>query len=114
MNVAVFFLDISSFCYLHSRPVHGSGRVGFVPNPDLTHRCRVEGRGTQNRPLEKSIESILGKGECWLVRSISKIKNFKKKEKEKEKRSPNSIKVAEIWKKLLESTFFWLESTFFR
>ena len=26
------------------------GQVSFRPSPDLTHRCRVEGKGTQNRP----------------------------------------------------------------
>ena len=32
------------------RGVHGSGRVGFGPNPDPTRRSRVEGGGTRNRP----------------------------------------------------------------
>ena len=44
VDVAVFFLDISSFCCLHSRPVHKSGRVGFGPNPNSTHQRRVGGQ----------------------------------------------------------------------
>jgi len=37
------------------RPIHGSGRVSFGPNPDSTRHHQVEGRGT--RPLE-SIDRV--------------------------------------------------------
>ena len=64
------------------RVVHRSGRVGFGPNPDSTHRRQVEGGGTWNRPPEKLVESVSGEGERWLVQLVVGVK-----------------KIIEIWKK---------------
>nr|XP_023918134.1 germin-like protein subfamily 1 member 20 [Quercus suber] len=41
-----------------ARVVHWSGQVNFGPNLNLTCRRQVEGKGTQNRPPKKSVESI--------------------------------------------------------
>ena len=37
-----------------TRGVHGSGRVGFVPNPDSTRPSRVGKISTRNRPVSSS------------------------------------------------------------
>ena len=38
-----------------ARPVHGSVRVGFVPNPEPTRPDRVGKLSTRRRPSEKSV-----------------------------------------------------------
>ena len=66
------------------RAVHGLGRVGFGPNPDLTHWHRVEGQ----RNPKPTIRKISWFGfECWLVLvgpgrlpELKKALKFEKKE----------------------------------
>lgn len=80
------------------RDIHGSSRVGFGPNQDSTRQCRLEGGGTRNRQLEKSVELVLGEGECWWGRVGRR--NKKRASKDEKKHRQNSEKLAENWKSL--------------
>ena len=62
------------------------GQVSFRPSPDLTHRCRVEGKGTQNRP-PASLGRV-GFGFGWCSGQFSQWR-----------KSPNLANVARIFKK---------------
>ena len=42
---------------MNTRAIHGSVQVEFVPNPELTHRNRVEKKGTRRRPA-----GVIGSG----------------------------------------------------
>ena len=55
MDIIFFLLEeiMNVYFMVRSRAIHGSGRVGFGPNPNSTRRCRVEGRGTWTQPSEK-------------------------------------------------------------
>ena len=99
------------------RPVHGSGRVGFRPNPDSTRRRRVEG---QSNP--KPTTGKIGRfGFLWWFASVGsdRLPELKKASKSEEKASPESGIFAGNWKFLPETgkfppkTGFFLKYAFF-
>ena len=71
-----------------TRAVHGSGRVGFRPNPDSTRRRRVEGRSNPKPTAEK-----IGRFGflSWLASVGSdRVPELKKASRSEEKASPES------------------------
>ena len=109
-----------------TRAVHGSGRVGFRPNPTSTRRRRVEGRSNP-KPTTGKIGRF---NFLWWLASIGsyQLPELKKASKSEEKASPESGIFAGIWKFLpktgkfrrkLENSrrkldFFWNMLFFFR
>lgn len=56
---------MSTFCVVAFRAVHGLGRVGFVPNPNLTRLRRMGENLTQNQPedlVEFSVSALVSFG----------------------------------------------------
>ena len=83
-NLVHFFLV--EFTYI--RAVHGSGRVGFRPNPDSTRRRRVEGRSNPKPTAGK-----IGRFGflSWLASVGSdRVPELKKASRSEEKASPES------------------------
>ena len=75
--------------FVSDRAIHGLGRVGFGPNPDSTHRHRVE--GWRNPKSTVRIISRFG-FECWLASvGPGRLSELKKALKFEKKR------VAGIW-----------------
>ena len=86
------------------RAVHGSGRVGFRPNPDSTRRRRVEG---QSNP--KPTAGKIGRfGFLWWLASVGsdRLPELKKASKSEEKASPESGIFVGNWKFLPETGKF--------
>ena len=106
------------------RPIHGSGQAKLVLDPTQTH-LPASGGGRRNPKSTTRISrlSISGKGERRLVRSIVGIflffflkghRNLQKMSLKFGKSRRNLEKFVGIWKKVLESTFFFsLESALF-
>ena len=49
-NTSILFKKNSHNLRVGSRGVHGSGRVGFVPDPDSTQNFRVGENETETNP----------------------------------------------------------------
>ena len=83
------------------RAVHGLGQVGFRPSPDLTRRCRVEGRSNP-KPTAGKIGRF---GFLWWL-GLDRLPELKKASKFEKKASPESGK-------FFPKTGFFLKSAFF-
>ena len=93
------------------RPVHGSGWAGLVLDPTQTQPVGVKWRAEELNCQNLLIESILGEGECRLVRSLVGIyKNVTKICKNIAEIYKNvagicifSLKITRIWLDLAKS-----------
>ena len=82
------------------RVVHGSGRVGFRPNPDSTRQRRVKGRSNP-KPTAGKIGRF---GFLWWLALVwsDRLSELKKASKSEKKASPESGIFARNWKFLPE------------
>ena len=75
-----------------SRAVHGSGQVGFGPNPDPTRRRRWKVEGPETDRRHHLVESVFGSGGVRVGSIGVKSRRILQTSPESSKNSPKSTK----------------------